>query len=191
MTSFLKNRKIRNILLQGGYLIIVFGTLITAIIVGRYNLETRGITSGFAFLDRATGFDVAFSLIEFGPYDSFGKMLWVGLLNTMFLGALGIVFANIIGLIIALFRTSENAALNLIGTVYVESYRNIPMILQDFFWYAVLTHLPTPQQAYTFFDAIYISSRGIYLPGRQCQKKPTYREPGDHIALSDEYTQPI
>ncbi len=165
MTALLQSRKFRNTALQAGYLGFFLFLLIAAIVIGKHNLESQGITMGFAFLERATGFDVGFSLIEFGPYDTFGKMIVVGLLNTMFLGILGIALANIIGLIIALFRISNNGILNAIGTLYIETFRNIPLILQAFFWYAVLTHLPHPKQAVNILDSIYFSARGLYFPG--------------------------
>lgn len=135
-----------------------------AIWQGRQNLATQGITSGFDFLDRATGFDIGFKLIEYSPYDSYSRLILVGLLNTLFLGLLGILLANIVGLFIAVLRIARNATFNLLGTVYIEIFRNIPMILQAVFWYALLTQLPQPKHAYYALGS-YLSSRGLYLPG--------------------------
>jgi general L-amino acid transport system permease protein len=163
--KLLKNRKFRNFALQAGYVGALLALLIAAILIGKHNLEQQGITSGFAFLDRATGFDVGFSLIDFEPSDTFGKMLLVGLLNTIFLGIIGIILANLIGLLIAVCRISPNATLNALGTLYVETFRNIPMILQAFFFYAVMTNLPRPKEAFSIFDFAFLSSRGIYVPG--------------------------
>lgn len=165
MLSLLQSRKFRNVAFQSLFLGLLLFGITAAILIGKKNLEAQGIASGLAFLNRSTGFDVGFSLIEFDPYDTYGTMILVGLLNTMFLGVIGVVLANIIGLLVAILRTSHNAVLNAIGTIYIETFRNIPIILQTFFWYALLTHLPRPKQAYNVLDAIFISSRGIYFPG--------------------------
>lgn len=164
MRSLFASRRVRDILIQTVFLAAVAGVLVGAVLQGRHNLATQGITSGFGFLNRATGFDVGFSVIDYTPYDNYGRLLLVGLTNTLFLGLLGIVLANIVGLFIAILRIARNAPFNLLGTVYVEIFRNIPMILQAVFWYALLTKLPPPREAYQTIG-IYLSSRGLYLPG--------------------------
>lgn len=171
--DLLRNRKFRNAALQFGFVALIVATLAAAVIVGKGNLEKQGITSGFEFLERSTGFDIGFSLVEFTPNDTYGKMIWVGLLNTMFLGAIGIVLANLIGLLVAVLRISRNPTLNAIGTLYIEIFRNIPLILQTFFWYALLTHLPRPKQAYELFDRIFLSARGIMAPGLNVHAQST------------------
>lgn len=165
MASILKSRKVRDAAAQIVFLGVVVGLSVTAALVGKRNLEAQGVTSGFDFLNRATGFDVGFSLIRFTPYDTFGRLLLVGMLNTIFLGLIGLVFANLVGLVIALFRTSRSPVLNAIGTLYIETFRNIPIILQAFFWYALLTHLPAPRQAFNFLDIAFASARGVFVPG--------------------------
>lgn len=164
MSTLLNSRRFRNVALQAGFLAIILLVLISAVLIGRQNLQAQGSTSGFAFLHRATGFDLGFSLIETGPFDTFGRFLLAGLLNTIFLGVIGIVLANVVGLVVAIFRTANNGVLNAIGTMYIETFRNVPMILQALFWYAVLTNLPPPKQAFHVLDAVYFSSRGVYLP---------------------------
>ena len=150
-------------MLQAVFLVVVFGTIAAAVIQGRQNLATQGITSGFDFLERATGFDVGFTLIDYSPYSSYGRLILVGILNTLFLGLLGIVLANVVGLSIAILRIARNETFNLLGTIYVEIFRNIPMILQAVFWYALLTQLPPPREAYHALG-VFASSRGIYFP---------------------------
>ncbi len=161
----LKTRKARAWAIQIGFLAIVAFLLISSTLVARDTLHAQGMNSGFGFLDRSTGWDVGFSLIEFSPFDTYGKVIVVGLLNTIFLGIIGIVLANVVGLTIAVFRTSENGALNAIGTLYIEIFRNVPIILQAFFWYAILTHLPRPKDAYNLGEVAFVSARGVYLPG--------------------------
>lgn len=164
MKSLLVSRKARAFVLQAVFLIAVLGVFAGAYIVGSTNIQAQGITSGFDFLTRATGFNVGFTLIDYSGYDSFARLILVGLLNTLFLGLLGIVAANIVGLVIALLRTARNPTLNLLGTTYIEIFRNIPMILQVVFWYALLTHLPPPKEAVEVLGS-FISSRGAYIPG--------------------------
>ena len=164
MPALFKSVKFRTTILQAGFLAVILLLLVAAVVIGKRNLEAQGITSGFAFLDRATGFDIGFSLIEFGPFDTFGRLIIVGLLNTILMGFIGIILANIIGLILAVFRTSRNGVLNAIGTLYIETFRNIPMILQTFFWYMIVTNLPRPKQAYHLLDLVFLSSRGLCIP---------------------------
>lgn len=165
MFSIIRNQKVRNAVLQGLFLLALTAAIVGAVITARATLSEQGITSGFDFLERSTGFNIGFSLVEYSANDTYGRLIWVGILNTILLGLTGIVLANMVGLIIAIFRTSTNAVLNTFGTVYVELFRNIPMILQVFFWYALLTHLPGPKQAYNVLDLFYTTSRGFYFPG--------------------------
>lgn len=89
------------------------------------NLNNRGITSGFAFLDRSAGFGIVQHLIDYQEGDTYGRVFVVGLLNTLLVSALCIVFASILGFFIGLARLSENWLLRL-STVYIETFRNIP-----------------------------------------------------------------
>lgn len=129
------------------------------------NLNNRGITSGFAFLDRAAGFGIVQHLIDYEQGDTYGRVFVVGLLNTLLVSALCIVFASIIGFFLGLARLSENWLLRKLSTIYIETFRNIPPLLQIFFWYfAVLRNLPGPRQAVNAFDLLFLSNRGLYIP---------------------------
>ncbi len=129
------------------------------------SLVTRGITSGFSFLDRSTGWDVAFSLIPYTINDSYGRVILVGLLNTMFMGAIGLFFATLFGIVIGTMRISTNPVISFMGTCYVEAMRNIPLILQVIFWYSIYIHLPPPRQAVQVLELVMLSARGIFIPG--------------------------
>lgn len=132
------------------------------------NLNNRGITSGFAFLDRSAGFGIVQHLIDYQEGDTYGRVFVVGLLNTLLVSALCIVFASIIGFFLGLARLSENWLLRKLSTLYIEVFRNIPPLLQIFFWYfAVLRNLPGPRQAVDAFDLVYLSNRGLYIPAPQ------------------------
>ena len=129
------------------------------------NLNNRGITSGFAFLDRSAGFGIVQHLIDYQEGDTYGRVFLVGLLNTLLVSALCIVFASILGFFIGLARLSDNWLLRKLSTIYIETFRNIPPLLQIFFWYfAVLRNLPGPRQAVDAFDLFFLSNRGLYIP---------------------------
>lgn len=132
------------------------------------NLSDRGITSGFAFLDRSAGFGIVQHLIDYQQGDTYGCVFLVGLLNTLLVSALCIVFASFLGFFLGLARLSDNWLLRKLSTVYIETFRNIPPLLQIFFWYfAVLRNLPGPRQAASALDMVFLSNRGLYIPSPQ------------------------
>ncbi|MCU7367009.1 amino acid ABC transporter permease [Pantoea stewartii subsp. indologenes] len=129
------------------------------------NLANRGITSGFGFLERNAGFGIVQHLIDYSEGDTYARVFLVGLTNTLLVSALCIVFASILGFFIGLARLSENWLLRKIANIYIEIFRNIPPLLQIFFWYfAVLRNLPGPRQALNAFDLAFVSNRGLYIP---------------------------
>ncbi|NQY53683.1 MAG: amino acid ABC transporter permease [Campylobacteraceae bacterium] len=130
------------------------------------NVEKRGITTGFAFLEEAAGFGVSQSLI---PYDdvssSYGRVFVVGILNTLLVSVIALVFTTIIGLLVGIGRLSANWLISKLCMVYVEIFRNIPILLQILFWYnIVLAALPSPRQSIVYFDSFFINNRGFILP---------------------------
>lgn len=132
------------------------------------NLSNRGITSGFAFLDRSAGFGIVQHLIDYQQGDTYGRVFLVGLLNTLLVSALCIVSASVLGFFLGLARLSDNWLLRKLSTVYIEIFRNVPPLLQIFFWYfAVLRNLPGPRQAVSALDAVFLSNRGLYIPSPQ------------------------
>ncbi|MBP2168548.1 general L-amino acid transport system permease protein [Erwinia toletana] len=129
------------------------------------NLGNRGITSGFGFLERSAGFGIVQHLIDYSDSDTYARVFLVGLTNTLLVSALCIVFATILGFFIGLARLSDNWLLRKISNIYIEIFRNIPPLLQIFFWYfAVLRNLPGPRQALNAFDLAFVSNRGLYIP---------------------------
>ncbi|HHJ4156949.1 TPA: amino acid ABC transporter permease [Citrobacter freundii] len=132
------------------------------------NLNNSGITSGFSFLDRSAGFGIVQHLIDYEQGDTYGRVFVVGLLNTLLVSALCIVFASILGFFLGLARLSDNWLLRKLSTIYIETLRNIPPLLQIFFWYfAVLRNLPGPRQAVNALDLMFLSNRGLYIPAPQ------------------------
>ncbi|MBX2878835.1 MAG: ABC transporter permease subunit [Granulosicoccus sp.] len=164
MGSLLRNRKFREVLLQATMVSLVAIVLVAMTINMRTSLEAQGMTSGFAFLERSTGWDFSFAAIDYSISDTYRRTLLIGILNTLLLGVLGISFATIFGVIVGLVRTSKNYLFSLLGTIYVEVFRNVPLILQAVFWYAIVSHLPRPRSAYSLGDVMFLSGRGVYLP---------------------------
>ena len=129
------------------------------------NLRRQHIASGFEFLDRTSGFDVSQSLIDYSNASSYGRAFWVGLLNTLLVAALGIVGATVLGFIIGIARLSSNWLIAKLAAAYVEIVRNLPLLLQLFFWYyAVLKNLPAPRQSYALPGGAFLNVRGLYVP---------------------------
>jgi general L-amino acid transport system permease protein len=128
------------------------------------NLQTRGIASGFGFLRSSAGFDVTMSLIPFGEGASIARAFLVGLLNTLLVSAIGIVLATVLGFAVGFARLSPNWLLARIAGAYVEVLRNVPLLLQIFFWYfAVLRALPAPRASMALGDIAFLNNRGLYL----------------------------
>lgn len=163
MVSLLRNQKVRNALLQVLFVGSLAAMVLAGVVIARRNLAEQGITSGFDFLYKSTGWDVNFSLLPATANDPYWWFFLIGIINTLFLGTVGLVLATIVGTIVGLARTSSNELARLLGRTYVDIFRNIPLILQVFFWYALITHLPTPRAAHEAFGML-LTSRGLYVP---------------------------
>lgn len=130
-----------------------------------YNLEKRGISTGFGFLSHEAGFNVLMSLIPYDETYTYGRTFLVGLLNTLLVSAIGIVFATIIGFVVGVARLSRNWIISRLATLYIEVFRNLPLLLQILFWYfAILPLLPHPRQSIEVADVLFLNTRGLYLP---------------------------
>jgi general L-amino acid transport system permease protein len=131
----------------------------------RANLEAQRITSGFGFLSNTAGFDVSQSLIPYSGSDTYTRVFFVGLLNTLLVAVIGIFFATIIGFLVGLGRLSPNWLLSRVAGAYVELVRNLPLLFQILFWYlAVLSTLPNPRQSISLLGSFFLSNRGIVIP---------------------------
>lgn len=129
------------------------------------NLERQGIASGFGFLSSNTGFSIAETLIPYNEDSSYFDAFLVGLANTIFVSIVGIILATLLGFTLGVARLSNNFLISRLAAVYVDTLRNIPLLLQIFFWYfAVLRPLPKPKQAVEFWDAVFLSNRGLVGP---------------------------
>ncbi len=164
MAVFYRNRKFREAVLQALLVSVVAAVLVAMVVNTRAALDAQGLTTGFGFLERSTGWDFSFSVLPYSISDTYTRTLLIGILNTLLLGFLGIFFATLIGVLIGLIRTSKNYLFSLLGTIYVEVFRNVPLILQAVFWYSVVSHFPRPRAAHSIGDVAFLSGRGFYFP---------------------------
>lgn len=163
-SSFWRSKTVRGIVLQGGFLALIAALVLGAVLTARANLSAQGLTSGFGFLWKATGWEMNFTLLPTTTSDPYWWYLLMGLMNTLFMGIIGLTGASVLGLIVGLMRSGRNPAARLLGTLYIELFRNLPLILQLFFWYAMANALPAPRQSLEFGGALF-NARGVYLPG--------------------------
>ena len=131
------------------------------------NMRDQNIEFGFEFLGTQAGFGIIQSLIDYSEESSYGRVFLVGLINTLVVAFIGCLLATLLGFIVGVGRLSNNWVIRKISTVYVETLRNIPLLLQIFFWYhAVLKPLASPREAHKLGDELWISltNNGLLLP---------------------------
>ena len=129
------------------------------------NLAEQDIRSGFGFLSERAGFAINQTLISYSEDSSFARVLTVGLLNTLLVSVLGIIFATFLGFSLGVARLSRNWLVSKMAMVYVEIFRNVPLLLQIMFWYfGVLRNLPSPRRAVSIGDSVFMSNRGLVVP---------------------------
>jgi general L-amino acid transport system permease protein len=129
------------------------------------NMAKSGVSTGFAFLKSEAGFGILMSLIDYDETYSYGRTFFVGLLNTALVAACGIVLATLLGFVLGVARLSNNWLISKLATVYIEIFRNVPLLLQIIFWsVAVFQALPGPRQSLQLGDAFFLNNRGLFLP---------------------------
>ena len=163
--AFWNDRRTRGYLYQiaalGG-VVLVGGILVSNTLD---NLARQNIATGFGFLDREAGFGISETLVEYSPADTYLRALWIGLLNTFRVSLAGIVLCSLLGIVVGFARLAPNFLVARLASVYVEITRNIPVLLQLFFWYAVVTQaFPSPAAALEPIAGVFLSNRGIAIP---------------------------
>ena len=164
--AFYNDPKVRSIAYQVALCAIVGFLVYAATRNAIINLERAHIASGFGFWHHTAGFDISQTLIAFNSATStYGRAFWVGLLNTLLVAGLGIVFATILGFIIGIARLSKNWLVAKAAAGYVETIRNMPLLLQLLFWYnAVLKALPAIRESFVVPGGIFLNNRGLFIP---------------------------
>ena len=161
----IENKKIRDLIPQALTVLALLSVIIYFATNAQINMGNRGISFGFGFLNQEASFDITFSMIEYDGSHSYGRAFLVGLLNTILVSAIGIFFATIFGVIVGVSRLSDNYLIAKVAEWYIEIFRNIPLILQIFFWYfAALRALPLPENAINFYDISFLTIKGWYVP---------------------------
>src|SRR5690348_2532279 len=163
--AFWNNPTVRGIAYQVLFVAAVVGLAAFLVHNTLVNLHRQNIATGFGFLDREAGFGIGEALISYSPADTYGRAFLVGLLNTLYVAALGIVLATVVGTIIGIARLSSNWLVSKLAQIYVETFRNIPLLLQLFFWWSMLREsAPAPRQAWQPLPGVFVSNRGIIFP---------------------------
>ena len=166
LKSLLYNNEVRAVLFQVLAVTVIAYFAYQAFDNMMLNIESRGIRSGFGFLNNESGFAVNDNFfLEYSPASTNLQAFYVGIVNTLIVAITGIFFASIIGLVVGIARLSSNYLIKKIATIYIEIFRNIPILLQILFWYSIaLNAFPSPRNSINFFDSIFLNSRGLYLP---------------------------
>ncbi|MCZ4287277.1 amino acid ABC transporter permease [Hoeflea alexandrii] len=166
--SLMNDPKARGLVFQALLIIAVIYLVYSGVTNAIDNLARAGIASGLGFFGERAGFDIGQSFIPYTNDSTYLRAFFVGLLNTMVVAFIGIFFATLIGFVVGLARLSKNYLVQKFATVYVETLRNIPLLLQLLFWYkAVLSILPSPRAgglepgAEVVFN---LNNRGLYMP---------------------------
>ena len=164
---FWRDIRVLRVLFQALFLIgllLLAGILYANMLRG---IRGLGLTLNLDFFNDEAGFGISEG-IAYEPSDTYLRAFWVGVVNTIRVSIIGIVCATMLGLVIGIARLSSNWLVRNIAAVYVECFRNIPLLLQILFWYtAVILQLPSVRQSFTFFESVFINQRGVYLPAPQ------------------------
>ena len=157
--------KLRGIVYQVVMLAVLVALVWTASSYAVSNMARLGIPLNFNFWNQTSGFEINQTLRPYSALSTYGDAFWIGLYNTLLVAAFGVVFATVIGFLVAVLRLSPNWIVARLATVYVELFRNIPLLLQLVFWYTVvLKSLPQPRQSVSVFGAVFLNTRGLVVP---------------------------
>ena len=156
---------LRGLLIQAGLLIAVIGLGWWFWSNAQANMAARGLQFGYGFLDRSAGIPIGESIIPYTPADTYRRALTVGLMNTLRVAIVGIALCTVLGILLGLARLSSNPLLRSLVGGYIEVIRNTPLVLQLVFWHAVMLQLPSVRQALNPLPGIFLSQRGMKMPG--------------------------
>jgi general L-amino acid transport system permease protein len=160
-----RDMRLRSLVLQALFLV-TLGLLACAGFANAFrNMQAHGIPTDFRFWNQVSGFDINQALIPYSAKSTYGEAFLVGLLNTLVVAAVGIVLASLLGFLVGIARLSANPLTARLATIYVETIRNVPLLLQLLFWYnAVLSALPAPRASLALWGGLYLNVRGLFVP---------------------------
>jgi general L-amino acid transport system permease protein len=163
--SFWRKEGLRSLTYQWGVVAALVCVLIWVYDTATTNMARLGLKTGFDFLNDEAGFPISPALIPYTPQSTYLDAIVVTLLNTITLSVIAIFLATILGFFIAISKLSPNLLLRKFGNAYVEVFRNIPLLLQLFFWYfAALKMLPGKRSSINFFDVAFLNIEGFFFP---------------------------
>ncbi|HYM73462.1 MAG TPA: amino acid ABC transporter permease [Stellaceae bacterium] len=163
-----RDPRLRGVVYQIGFVAAVVGFAVFLVHNTMVNIGRQNIATGFGFLHREAAFGIGESLIAYSPADTYARAFLVGLTNTLYVAALGIVLATILGTLMGLARLSSNWLVRKLAQAYVEIFRNIPLALQLFFWWGLLNRMaPGPRAAWQILPDVFVSNRGVVFPVAQ------------------------
>lgn len=162
----MNTERTRSLVIQGVALLALSAGVTYFALNAIANMNALGLTTGLGFMQQTAGFDISFSVI---PYDrtesTFGRVLLVGITNTLLVSVLAIIIATILGTMTGIFQLLENWPLAKLCRAYIELARNVPLLLQLVFWYTcVLATLPSQRNSLTLMDSVFLNVRGLFIP---------------------------
>ena len=158
-------RKQTKVMMQIITLILVGLAIYSIAATTQANLERIGIASGFDFLSEPSGFEIGFTLWDFSRTSTYLDVFWVGIANSLLASFFAIIFCTIIGLVIGIAQLSSNKLTAVLARIYVEIFRNVPLLLNIFFWYFVtLNMFPLVAESFSLSDTVFLNQRGLFLP---------------------------
>ena len=160
-----RSRALRALVYQALALLVIGGTVAFLAFNTQENMRVRGIQSGFDFLGQTAGFDIGETVIAYESNQTYGRAIWVGVVNTLRVAVIGIILTTILGVLIGLGRFSHNALIRGVCYAYVEVFRNIPILLQLLMWYLFMVEvLPSSEAAWSLGGLIFLSKGGLSFP---------------------------
>lgn len=168
-----RNPRTRAMVIQAVFSVVVVWSMYTVFTNTVTNLQSRGIKTSFDFLGEVAPFNLGFSpFIHFElGVSEYWQVFLIGIGNTLLVGILGVVAAGVLGFVVGVLRLSPNWLVSRIASVYIETVRNIPLLLQIMFWnFAILLpSLPSPRQSLAVGESLFFNARGLYLPSIETQ----------------------
>ncbi|WP_461210987.1 amino acid ABC transporter permease [Desulfocurvus sp. DL9XJH121] len=166
LQRLLHDRRTRALVIQAAVFLLIASGLAFAALNTASNLHKAGIASGFGFLGQTAGFDISQTLVEYSRASTYARAFLVGLLNTLVVSVVAIAASTVLGFFLGVARLSPNWIVSHMAAVWIDIVRNVPLLLQVFFWYiAILNPLPGPRQALSLGDALFLCNRGVIMPG--------------------------
>ena len=161
----MQTRRFNSFILQVLFMALVVWAVYALMITTQANLEARHVESGFDFLSQRAGIPINVSLIDYTPNDTYGRAFVVGIVNTLYTAIICIILATLIGIIMGVAQVSSNLLIARLAEIYVEVFRNIPVLLILLFLYGVvLSGLPAIRNAWEILPDWFLTQRGIYFP---------------------------